>query len=139
MNQSAIDSFQQLISSVTNFVGEQVLNDKLEESLNEQFPPTGTLVKQIEQACLQGMQDGWICQYEAGGIRYGRVIKPADALQGFSVDVVEMADLAGPHHRHPKGEIDLILPQTETAQFDQRGAGWLVYGPDSAHSHSNKR
>jgi hypothetical protein len=26
------------------------------------------------------------------------------------------------------------MPLTEHAQFDGRGAGWLVYGPDTAHS-----
>ena len=45
-----------------------------------------------------------------------------------------MADVAGPHHRHPKGEIDLIMPVTPDAVFDGHGAGWLVYGPDTAHS-----
>jgi hypothetical protein len=45
-----------------------------------------------------------------------------------------MNDLAGPHHRHPKGEIDLIMPIDPGAKFDGQPAGWLVYGPDSAHS-----
>jgi hypothetical protein len=44
-----------------------------------------------------------------------------------------MQDVAGPHHRHPKGEIDLIMPLDEPAMFDGHPAGWLVYGPDSAH------
>ena len=45
-----------------------------------------------------------------------------------------MAECKGPHHRHPNGEIDMIMPLTENAKFDGRGIGWLVYGPDSAHS-----
>jgi hypothetical protein len=49
------------------------------------------------------------------------------------VDVVDMDDLAGPHHAHPNGEIDMIMPLTEGARFDGHGAGWLVYGPGSAH------
>lgn len=72
-------------------------------------------------------------KYEGGGIRYGRVIKPDAALGGYSVDVVDMDDLAGPHHRHPQGEIDLIMPLSDQARFDGRGAGWLVYGPGTAH------
>jgi hypothetical protein len=44
-----------------------------------------------------------------------------------------MHDLVGPHHRHPNGEIDLIVPVDDGATFDGRGAGWLVYGPDTAH------
>jgi hypothetical protein len=44
-----------------------------------------------------------------------------------------MEDVAGPHHRHPTGEIDLVLPLSGDARFDGRGAGWVVYGPGSAH------
>lgn len=138
MSQSAFDSFQGLINTVTAFIGHHALDEVLEKNLNEQFPAAGSLVKQIEQACHQGIRDGWMCQYEAGGIRYGRIIKPADITLGFSVDVVEMTDLTGPHHRHPKGEIDLIFPQTETAQFDHCGTGWIVYPPGSAHSPTVK-
>ena len=75
-----------------------------------------------------------MCNREAGGIKFGRVIRPSSGTHGFSVDVVEMKDLEGPHHRHPNGEIDMIMPVTPRAKFDGRGAGWLVYGPDSAHS-----
>jgi len=44
-----------------------------------------------------------------------------------------MNDVAGGHHRHPTGEIDLIMPVDPEAKFDGRGAGWLVYGAGSAH------
>jgi len=55
-------------------------------------------------------------------------------LHGFSVDVVDMKDLAGPHHVHPLGEIDLIMPIEGDALFDGHGAGWMVYPAQSAHS-----
>ena len=74
-----------------------------------------------------------MCEREGGGIRYGRVIEPAQDLGGYLVDVVDMDDLAGPHHTHPNGEIDLIMPLAGPARFDGQGAGWLVYGPGSAH------
>lgn len=80
-----------------------------------------------------GVAEGWLCQREGGGIRYGRIFKAADDLAGCSVDVVDMTDIVGPHHRHPHGEIDLIVPVDAEARFDGRGAGWCVYGPDSAH------
>jgi hypothetical protein len=44
-----------------------------------------------------------------------------------------MQDVAGPHHMHPKGEIDLIMPLTPGARFDDCPAGWCVYEPGSAH------
>ena len=70
---------------------------------------------------------------EGGGIRYGRIFKALPDTHGFSVDVVHMKDIAGPHHVHPHGEIDLIMPLTEGATFDGHPAGWCVYGPGSAH------
>jgi hypothetical protein len=75
-----------------------------------------------------------MCSREAGGIRFGRVVKPGPGTHGFSVDVVDMQPMAGPHHRHPNGEIDLIMPLEPGAKFDGREAGWLVYGPNTAHS-----
>src|SRR5690606_8542127 len=80
-----------------------------------------------------GVEAGWMCNREAGGLRYGRVLKATDATHGFSVDVVDMQDIAGPHHGHPNGEIDLIMPLTPDARFDSRPAGWLVYEAGSAH------
>ena len=88
----------------------------------------------LKASCGQGVTEGWLCNREGGGIRYGRIFKPADDLQGFSVDVVDMRDIAGPHHVHPQGEIDLIMPLDEGATFDGRPAGWCVYPAGSAHS-----
>ena len=61
------------------------------------------------------------------------MIKPVAATHGFSVDVVQMDNVSGGHHRHPNGEIDLVMPVDASAQFDGHRAGWVVYGPDSAH------
>ena len=44
-----------------------------------------------------------------------------------------MTSIAGPHHAHPNGEIDLIMPLDDDARFDGRPAGWLVCPPGSAH------
>jgi hypothetical protein len=60
-------------------------------------------------------------------------VKPGALTHGFSVDVVEMNHVIGPHHRHPNGEIDLVMPLEGAARFDGHGAGWLVYEPGSAH------
>lgn len=130
----SIETFQHLIQQVTDHIGQRPLNNALQDDLNQTFPANGKVFNDITQACRTGMAEGWICQHKGGGIRYGRVIKPAQALNGYSVDVVDMKDLAGPHHRHPNGEIDLIMPIDETAQFDNHPAGWLVYGPGTAHS-----
>ncbi|MCC5858107.1 MAG: DUF4863 family protein [Ectothiorhodospiraceae bacterium] len=129
----SLASFEQQIRTITDRIAGRPLDGALEQLLNEEFPADGDVFQQINQACHQAIQEGWMCQHERGGIRFGRVIKPNEALGGFSVDVVHMQNIAGPHHRHPNGEIDMIMPITPSAKFDGRGQGWLVYPPDSAH------
>lgn len=128
-----IETFSDLIASVTANIAGRPLDESLERELNERYPSQGSTFREVLDACRDGMAAGWMCNREAGGIRYGRVIKAGDATHGFSVDVVEMSDITGPHHRHPNGEIDLVMPLDESATFDGRGAGWRVYGPGSAH------
>jgi hypothetical protein len=128
------NEFADLVAPITGWIDGRSLDDALEAGLNRGFPPDGALFRSVLDACRAGIAAGWMCNREAGGIKYGRVLKPGEASHGFSVDVVEMEDLAGPHHRHPEGEIDMIMPIAGSATFDGRGAGWLVYGPGSAHS-----
>lgn len=131
---SSVQEFQDVIKTVTDAIGSRIPDKALQTDLNARFPAHGPIYEKIFQSCKDGIGQGWMCKYEQGGVRYGRVIKPAEALGGYSVDVVRMQDLVGPHHRHPNGEIDLIMPLSPTAKFDQNPAGWLVYGPGSAHS-----
>jgi len=125
--------FTALIAEVTGHARGRALDSALEDELNRAFPPGGPALSALLDACREAIATGWMCQREAGGIRFGRVVKPGDATHGFSVDVVEMEDVEGPHHRHPNGEIDLVMPLSGAARFDGRGAGWVVYGPGSAH------
>ena len=128
------EQFRELIAPITRHVQGKALDVKLETELNAAWPANGAEFKSIFEACKQAVESGWMCNREAGGIKFGRVIKPGPDTQGFSVDVVDMRDIKGPHHRHPNGEIDMIMPLDSAAKFDGRGAGWMVYGPDSAHS-----
>jgi hypothetical protein len=124
------EEFQGLLAQITRMAKGRPLDPALAADLNAQFPPTGAAFRSIRAACDIGVAEGWMCEREQGGIRFGRVIKDLD---GFSVDVVEMSDIIGPHHRHPNGEIDMIMPIDAAAEFDGHGAGWVVYGPESAH------
>ena len=133
MSEITREDLQALLVSVTEYVDERVLDDALEKDLNETFSPADSLFNEIQIVCHSAIKAGWMCKYEAGGIRYGRVIKPSDVLKGFSVDVVDMENIRGPHHRHPKGEIDMVMPLDVDAQFDCKGAGWKVYKADTAH------
>ena len=127
------EDFAQLIGAVTATVAGKPLDKNLESELNAHFPAGGPVFARIAQACRDAVAAGWMCNRVGGAIRFGRVIKAGPATHEFSVDVVDMPSIAGPHHVHPNGEIDLIMPLEESACFDGHPAGWLVYGPGSAH------
>jgi hypothetical protein len=130
---STTEAFAALIAGVTARIAGRPLDAALARDLNATLPGDGDDVAAIAAACGDAIRDGWMCNREAGGIRYGRVLKATPATHGFSVDVVEMDDVAGPHHRHPNGEVDLVMPLDAGARFDGHGAGWVVYGAGSAH------
>jgi hypothetical protein len=122
-----------LVQGLTRQIAGRPLDAELAAYLNRTFSGESVEFKAIEALCHKGVAEGWMCQREAGGIRYGRVLPPDDGLAGFSVDVVHMTDVAGPHHRHPEGEIDMVMPISPDARFDGTPRGWKVYGPDTAH------
>jgi Domain of unknown function (DUF4863) len=129
----SLSSFRRSISALTAQIAGRPLDAALERWLNETHGPGTPAYEALKNECLQGAAEGWLCQREAGGIRYGRVFAAEDDLARFSVDVVDMQDVVGPHHRHPQGEIDLLMPTEGDARFDTRPAGWCVYPPGSAH------
>lgn len=128
-----VNEFEVLIARLTEEIAGVALGSSLEAHLNAEHGPKSDLFEAIFDACKMGVKDGWMCNREGGGIRYGRVLKPTEATLGFSVDVVEMENVAGPYHVHPNGEIDLIMPLTPGARFDANPAGWCVYEPGSGH------
>ncbi len=128
------DAFRAQLADFTAVLAGRPLDADLDTWLNAEHGAGSKTYQALKAACEAGVAAGWLCNREGGGIRYGRIFKPADDLHGFSVDVVDMRDLAGPHHVHPNGEIDLVMPQEgDAALFDGRPAGWLVMPPGSAH------
>jgi hypothetical protein len=125
--------FEALLAPVAERVRGRALDASLALDLNAEFGPRSGAFTDIAEACHAAIAAGWMCNREGGGIKYGRVIKPAESLGGLSVDVVDMDTIKGPHHRHPNGEIDLVMPITPGAKFDGHSAGWVVYGPGTAH------
>ena len=131
-----LETFTDLVASLAARIAGRPLDLSLEEHLNDTLGPGTKDYEDLFSACRAAIESGWMCNRESGGIKFGRVIKPGPRTHGFSVDVVDMDNIVGPHHSHPRGEIDLIMPLTSDAQFDGRGAGWCVYGPGSAHAPS---
>ncbi len=130
---SSIAQFRQALAELTRQLAGKPLDAALDAWLNAEHGAGSASYRNLKSACETGVAQGWLCDREGGGIRYGRIFKAAPDLHGFSVDVVDMKDVAGPHHTHPLGEIDLIMPIAGDATFDGRPAGWLVCPPGSAH------
>ncbi len=125
--------FREQIAQLTAQIAQRPLNEALDQWLNAEHGPHSPSYAALRASCEAGVAEGWLANREGGGLKYGRIFKAADDLHGFSVDVVDMKDIAGPHHVHPEGEIDLIMPMDEGATFEGRPAGWLVCPPGSAH------
>jgi hypothetical protein len=125
--------FRQQIAQLTSQIAGRPLDAELDAWLNKEHGCGSPTYEALKSSCQTGVAQGWLCEREGGGIRYGRIFKPSADLHGFSIDVVDMKDIAGPHHTHPNGEIDLIMPLEGDALFDGRPAGWLVCLPGSAH------
>ncbi len=105
----------------------------LAERLNTLFPADGPLFREIEAFCDSGIETGWMA-LDGEEVRKGaRVIEPDPALAGCSVDVVQLVDFTGPHHRHPNGEVCAVMTERPEGRFDGNPRGWAVYPPGSEH------
>jgi hypothetical protein len=127
-------AYRQLIASLTSKIHGRPLNRDLDAWLNHEYGTQSDFYKEMKRLTQLGVDEGWLCNREGAGIKYGRIFKPAEDLHGFSVDVVDMENIAGPKHEHPFGEIDLIMPISGDAMFDDRPAGWMVTEPKSIHA-----
>jgi Domain of unknown function (DUF4863) len=125
--------FRTQIAALTAQLQGRALDADLDAWLNREHGVGSETFEALAASCRIGVAEGWLADREGGGIKYGRIFKPADDLHGFSVDVVDMNDVVGPHHSHPNGEIDLVMPLGGDARFDGRPAGWVVMPPGSAH------
>ncbi|HEX6019625.1 MAG TPA: DUF4863 family protein, partial [Burkholderiaceae bacterium] len=96
----SIELFRQLIVEFTQGLAGRALDAELQRWLNREHGPASTSYQRLRQACVDGVAAGWMCNREHAGIRYGRVVKPADDTARFSVDVVDMDSIAGGHHVH---------------------------------------
>ncbi len=129
----SVDAFNDLMARFAAVIGNDVLDDALAEKLNTLFPEGGEDFLLLTSLCEQGEAEGWLCAREHGGIKFGRPVKPHTHAAKFSVDVVRMKDIAGPHHVHTTGEIGAIIPISGAPKFDGFTPGWYVYGPGSDH------
>ncbi len=128
-----IEEFTELVEPIAAAIAGKPVDGALEDALNREFPAQGEAYGAIAEACREAIAEGWMCSQGGAGRRFGRVIEAGPETHGLSVDVVDLDDIVGPHHRHPKGEICMIMPITPGAKFDGQGEGWKVYEPGTAH------
>lgn len=127
------EQFLKIVGDIFAAIEGLRLDVEMERRLNARFPANGDVFTALKDLCAEGEAQGWLMGREAGGIKFSRPVKPGAEAGPFSVDVVRMTNIAGPHHVHTKGEIGAILPITPNAKFDGMAAGWYVYPPGSAH------
>lgn len=126
--------FQSLMAQVAESLEGRAVDAEMEAHLNSTFPVNGEAFGRLSALCAEGEAEGWLMSREHGGIKFGRAIKPGEEAGGFSVDVVRMKDVKGPHHIHTKGEIGAIMPISGAPKFDGFAPGWYVYPPGSDHN-----
>jgi len=125
--------FEDLMGEIADAIGDKPVDGALAAFLNGTFAEDSEVFKAVEALCRTGEAEGWICAREIGGIKFGRVVKAGGPAGRFSVDVVRMKDVKGPHHIHPTGEIGMIIPIAGDPKFDGLGRGWYVDPPGSDH------
>ncbi|MFV0246207.1 MAG: DUF4863 family protein [Qingshengfaniella sp.] len=125
--------FEQLVGEIARDLADRPLDDSMADHLNRTWPADGPAFAELRDLCAAGERDGWLMAHQAGGIRFGRVVKPGTSAGAFSVDVVRMKDIRGPHHIHPNGEIGAVIGLSGTPHFDDFPEGWYVYGPGTDH------
>lgn len=127
------ERFEALVGTIASGIAGRPLNDALAGLLNRTWPKDGPGFAELRELCAEGERDGWLMAREAGGIRFGRAVKPDGVAGAFSVDVVRMKDVRGPHHLHPMGEIGAVMGLSGSPRFDGFDEGWYVYEPGSDH------
>ena len=133
MSQQQTKAFEAVMRPVIDSSAKTGIIPGLEDEFNSAFPAGAETFRNIERACHEAIEAGWMCTQGGEGRRFGRVVEPSRGTQNLSIDVVDLTDIVGPHHRHPTGEVCMIMPVTKDAKFDGHGAGWCVNLPGTAH------
>lgn len=125
--------FAEVVGGIAADIAGKPVDQSLQAYLNETYPADGETFARLKVLCAEGEAEGWLMAREAGGIKFGRAIKPGAEAGSFSVDVVRMKDVKGPHHVHPNGEIGAVMSLDGAPKFDGWAEGWYVYGPGTDH------
>jgi len=101
-------------------------------SLERRLDPSGPEASRLAGELRGLLAEGRVAERGAPPVRWGRVAKASAETLGFSIDVVHMSG-AGPRHRHPRGEVNFLVPLEGEPRFEGTTAGWVVLPPESTH------
>jgi hypothetical protein len=105
--------------------------DEARAALQAKYPLSGDYLLEVRRLCERGVEEGWLCSTERGGVRFSR-LTPPDKYFPYSVDAVLLRGPAA-EHRHPKGEINIGWPVEGEPRFCGLEPGWSVFAPGSRH------
>lgn len=123
----------ELLRPVIRAAAEDPWDAALARRLNAELPADGEAFRALEALCDEGIESGWMGLQGEPQRKGARVIEPGAETRDFSVDVVQLVDFAGPHHRHPGGEVCAVFAERPEGRFDGHPRGWAVYPPGSDH------
>jgi hypothetical protein len=120
---------------ILGYIGDRPLDAELEFQLNRRFGPHSGVYETLVKLLNVGVEEGWVAYapVEGAGYNRGRIAEPTPETAGMSVESAMLRNAKGEYHRHPRGEINLVIPVDSRAQFCGHGAGWVVYPPGSEH------
>lgn len=125
-----IDTFRPLLDAALGL--DLSRPDRARAELERRFDPTSDDARKLNAELVRLLELGHIADRGELPVKYGRVAKATDATSDFSIDVVHMNG-PGPHHRHPRGEVNYCVALDGQPLFDGEPAGWVVMPPGSAH------
>ena len=111
------------------------LDATLEARLNREYGEGTESYARLVQLLKLGVEEGWVAYADIEGKDYrrGRIAEPSRETSNMSVESGLLRDVKGEYHCHTNGEINMIIPLEEGAQFCGHGAGWRVFPPMSEH------
>ncbi|MBR7964572.1 DUF4863 family protein [Burkholderia vietnamiensis] len=124
-----------LLGTLCNNIRALPLDAALEARLNDRYGASTHAYAQLVKLLKLGVEEGWVAYTEVEGNDYrrGRIAESSSDTSNLSVESGLLRDVKGQFHCHTRGEINMIIPLSEGAQFCGHGAGWRVFPPMSEH------
>ncbi|MEL6428060.1 MAG: DUF4863 family protein [Planctomycetota bacterium] len=125
-----LDTFQPLIDAARGV--DLTDPDAAKRTLQGRLDPASEEGQRVSAALVELLEAGAVADRGAPPVKFSRAAKATDETDHFSIDVVDMTG-AGPHHRHPNGEVNWCVALEGAPTFQGQPPGWVVETPGSDH------